>query len=336
MLKQLVIFYFIISCAQTSAMEPTSILDVPGDTIQLIAYNLELSGMASLNAVCKQFHNFCPIDTMLCNKQTNGYYLSSKDHTNALIHYAQSGDLERFEFCINHENEVTRKNREKLLKFFDYPLKTDSLEVDTYNNQLAYKGIRNWIANKPCNDYYQTAIAAGNLIALTVLLHAHPNLAFTSDHSYGKTSLMSAVINNQQDVVKLLLKHEKRNINYQDYYGWTALHYAAGRNYTITKLLLEHGCNANKTTNLKNTPLLFTLMKCPVNMKVAELLVRYGADIMIKTLQKNQFVLNTLSKENRNLLLTARREYLKKQPPYLKRKQPEGKNMESANKRSRK
>ena len=76
-----------------------------------------------------------------------------------------------------------------------------------------------------------------------------------TDEEEGRTSLMYAVIDKKDDIVKLLLE-KGSSVNLQDDNGYTALHFAS-QNYSldITKLLLDYNAEVNIQDVNGNTPL---------------------------------------------------------------------------------
>jgi len=95
------------------------------------------------------------------------------------------------------------------------------------------------------------------------------------------TPLMLAVLDNNVDEVKKLLKNEKNNIDEQNKDGQTALHYAAYRNDTqLVRLLLDNKALIDNVDNLGRTPLHFASQND--SFAAAEILVHDKANLSIK------------------------------------------------------
>ena len=99
-----------------------------------------------------------------------------------------------------------------------------------------------------------------------------------TDEEEGRTSLMYAVIDKKDDIVKLLLE-KGSSVNLQDDNGYTALHFAS-QNYSldITKLLLDYNAEVNIQDVNGNTPLSDAVFYSNGEGKIIQLLLRYGAD----------------------------------------------------------
>jgi ankyrin repeat protein len=96
----------------------------------------------------------------------------------------------------------------------------------------------------------------------------------------GVTPLHAAATLGLDDVVKLLLSHEKRlNVNVQDDRGKTPLHYAATwRNLSTVGLLLLGGADPNIKDNSGKTPLHEVLSKAEPPIELVKTLLKAGAD----------------------------------------------------------
>jgi ankyrin repeat protein len=100
--------------------------------------------------------------------------------------------------------------------------------------------------------HYATEEAAEELVALLLRKGAHANIR----NQYGVTPLMSACINDNLGVVKMLVQHMwGQGLDDGDDDGWTALHYAAywGREEMLRCLLLA-GADPSITDNEGRTP----------------------------------------------------------------------------------
>ena len=71
----------------------------------------------------------------------------------------------------------------------------------------------------------------------------------------GPTALYRATLFNRTDIVKRLL-HEGPDVNRQDRYKDTPLHYAARNNYNeVARLLVDNGADINISNDDNQTPL---------------------------------------------------------------------------------
>ena len=104
-------------------------------------------------------------------------------------------------------------------------------------------------------------VQRGNLEEVETVLNGAPHYVTTRDSEY-RTLLHVAVMNNHvQIVVFLLTKHP--NVNAQDDYGKTPLHYAADKDIDFEtanslrqmQLLIDNGANINSQDNDGDTPL---------------------------------------------------------------------------------
>ena len=94
------------------------------------------------------------------------------------------------------------------------------------------------------------------------------------------------------NVVEFLLKHEKLDVNSQDYFGTTALHVAARNGYMeIAKLLLARGADVNLTDKEGETPLHNSIltMHC---LELIPLLMGRGANIHARRAEEGSTVLH--------------------------------------------
>jgi ankyrin repeat protein len=95
------------------------------------------------------------------------------------------------------------------------------------------------------------------------------------------TPLMLAVLDNDVDQVRNLLKNEKNNIDEQNKDGQTALHYAAFRNDSqLVRLLLDNKALIDSLDNLGRTPLHFASQND--SFAAAQILVNEKANLTIK------------------------------------------------------
>ncbi|AIF82025.1 ankyrin [endosymbiont of Acanthamoeba sp. UWC8] len=104
--------------------------------------------------------------------------------------------------------------------------------------------------------------------------------------------LYYAVTRKDAKMVEFLLKHEKLDVNSQDYFGTTALHVAARNGYMeIAKLLLARGADVNLTDKEGETPLHNSIltMHC---LELIPLLMGRGANIHARRAEEGSTVLH--------------------------------------------
>ena len=113
---------------------------------------------------------------------------------------------------------------------------------------------------------------------LHILLDQGINVNIQDD--YGWTSLHFACRYNRVEIVKLLLDNGI-NANIQDNHGWTPLHWVCVCNSVeAAKLLLNNGTNINMQNNYGTTPLHFA---CENNsVEIVKLLMDNGANVNIQ------------------------------------------------------
>lgn len=109
------------------------------------------------------------------------------------------------------------------------------------------------------------------------------NINHRNENGKGRTALHYAIeVCRPKMIKKILINGADPNI--KDYYGETALHYAAkfGCKEDIIIILLKYGANINITNNIGETPILFSVLyKQFAGMK---LLLNYSADITISNI----------------------------------------------------
>jgi len=74
-------------------------------------------------------------------------------------------------------------------------------------------------------------------------------------YKYGFTALLYAAQNGADEIVELLIKSKKCNLEFSDENGCTSLHKAAMFGHTsVVKHLLKAGCDKNKKDKRELTP----------------------------------------------------------------------------------
>ncbi|MFC4323200.1 ankyrin repeat domain-containing protein [Litchfieldia salsa] len=98
------------------------------------------------------------------------------------------------------------------------------------------------------------------------------------DDEEGRTALMYAVIDEENDAVKLLLD-KGANVNLQDDFGNTALHFASQNHLLdIARLLLNYKADANIQDNNGNTSLSNAVFYSGGRGEMIQLLLEFGGD----------------------------------------------------------
>lgn len=109
--------------------------------------------------------------------------------------------------------------------------------------------------------------------------------------SYGEASLLQEAIKSEKYDIAMDLVKRNINLNHQDRYGHTALHYlcAKPKCMELTKMILKAGANPNILNNSNMTPLYSMVantngnyISSGVKYEMIELLLKYGADKSIE------------------------------------------------------
>ena len=112
--------------------------------------------------------------------------------------------------------------------------------------------------------------------------------------------LMWATRYGRTETVEVLLKYGA-DVNYKNYFGWTALILAAGDGYTETaEVLLKYGADVNYKLNDGWTALMFAAENGYT--ETAEVLLKYGANVNAKNNYGNTALMLAKNEEVRNLL----------------------------------
>lgn len=110
-------------------------------------------------------------------------------------------------------------------------------------------------AATPAETIMQAALA-GNAQAIRNLVEAN-RIVPDFSNAHGTTPLMAATVLGHMDVVEYLSSHPLVNINHQNRWGWTALHYAAyGDDGSIVSALLSHHADRDLCNNDGETALM--------------------------------------------------------------------------------
>ena len=120
---------------------------------------------------------------------------------------------------------------------------------------------------------FQNAAVRGDLVKVTALLKANPNLSVARD-SMGLTPLHYAAATGRDDVAAFLLDNHA-DVNAMDDNGLTPLHYAAafGR-MGVPELLLARKADVNAKDNRGRTPLFYA--ETTHHQSVAQFLREHG------------------------------------------------------------
>ena len=103
---------------------------IPKSIATQIAQNYDKITKNELNATQCGINRFLQQNSLFCKK------LQPHEHTNALIHYAQTDNITMFHHIIIHESEQNSSIRHTILKKFDYSPHKCSLN----NMMVAYMG----------------------------------------------------------------------------------------------------------------------------------------------------------------------------------------------------
>lgn len=140
------------------------------------------------------------------------------------------------------------------------------------------------------NNHGQSALhiacAKNNEHIVDILIKANANT--NTIDNYGRSPLHIICDKNTNinyNIFKLLVD-ANADINLKNNLGWTVLHVAAHdskkyNNVDMIKLLLEKSADVNLLTKSKFTPLYLACTGPNINLPVVNLLMEYGADIMI-------------------------------------------------------
>lgn len=148
---------------------------------------------------------------------------------------------------------------------------------------------------KSVNDLDQNCfhllILAGNTSLLKVFLSLGVDV--NQADAYGQTPLHLAVVHNDQDSLKELLKSKKIKLDELNDEGFTPLHIAVGNNYfELVKLLIESGADVLKKSPVSGDNVLhIAVMQSEANMEMIAFLIGYDEELLH---QKNNSGINPI------------------------------------------
>ncbi|MCL2312645.1 MAG: ankyrin repeat domain-containing protein, partial [Firmicutes bacterium] len=152
-----------------------------------------------------------------------------------------------------------------------------------------------------------------NKIVKALLNLPSTRLKLNKQDSQRNTALMYAVEINDEEIVAMLLKIEKINVNLQNIVGFTALNYA--KNKTIEALLLEKGASARGDVESKKTKLMSAISEIENKDKI---------DKIAKELLKSEDVVDSINYQDESgdtaLTYAVRANYKKVVEMILKQK----------------
>jgi Zn-dependent protease with chaperone function len=169
---------------------------------------------------------------------------------------------------------------EKLATHPPIPKRIDQIDLyfnETYESVLSQKSKKrlNWI---PVSLLVLALVIGGSVYAIkSIDIESFFDDTMLSTNPADTTPLINAVIKADIDEVNKLIS-EGVKLDQKDFYGWTALHWAAiDGNYEISKAILDAAGNPDATDDFKETP----LMKAAGNghSETVVLLLEYGAEI---------------------------------------------------------
>src|SRR5581483_11709325 len=276
-----VLFFFIISPIFSMQQEDIFPLqELPDDLVPVVMINS--NNVITINVLirtCKRCNNLLllsdnrlsgdsrlSIDDVLFRADPRVWVpkLTSQQHTNLLIRYAQRDDINSFSQIMASESNIQKNKRLNNLIFFNYdetPHFESNLSDCIKCSLSVYKGISHnhkISENYFYNDYYK-AIRTGQHRIIDILLKNKINLESLNQQGYGgETYLMLAVLENNKVIIELFLKNGSCVDSQEKVYGNTALHLACLYNFSsIVKLLLEYKADYTIRNSRGYTPLDF-------------------------------------------------------------------------------
>jgi ankyrin repeat protein len=298
----------------TQCAEEEYTLPCVTDMIPIVSCSLDLCAVSRLLRTCKTYHDIynaeisykITIDVCIKTKEDIEKYKSTikehkknldniefgidrflqqnplfcknfdlDDHTNALIHYAQTDNEAMFEHILGNENENNKNNRIEILKFFGYRF-FFSIKDNMYAYRAQIKNVHHvkpgvLYNNSPIISYFDTI--RKNLI--------HPfnifikNINVNMKNSVDETALHIAARHGRLDMIKALFNHSA-DIGAQDITGCSALHTAVSHGQTdVVILLISKGANINGFNYKNSTSLHFAASQG--NKDTVQTLITHGA-----------------------------------------------------------
>jgi ankyrin repeat protein len=121
------------------------------------------------------------------------------------------------------------------------------------------------------------AVKAGDVARVQELLLPQSNVDINAQDKYDRTALHWAACNGHTEIVQLLIAHQC-DVNLTDEYGNTALHWATIKDkIEIVKLLITHRCDINAQDKYGNTVLYFAAMYGHTG--IAQLLIAHQCNV---------------------------------------------------------
>jgi len=201
---------------------------------------------------------------------------------NTPLHLAMyENSTELLKIILSYQPDIFIKNKEK---------QTALTVIGSYNSRLddMLKEIEQSkevaLVDKYKNTALHYACEVGNLNIVLLLLYLKADVdAWNNDL---QTPLYKAVIRDQLQIVKLLLKH-KADIKIKDKNKNNLLHIAATRDFMdsleTVKLLIKKGADLNELNSYNKTPLFMALEYNPV---IAKFLIEQGANLNQQDVRK--------------------------------------------------
>ena len=207
----------------------------------------------------------------------NGANVNAIDRNGATpLHYAaSSGQKEMAALLITKSADVDAQNRRKRT-----PLHAAVLQ--------GHKEVAEILFDKGANI---KSLPVGMLHAVCWVGHrevaeflVQKGVDINAEDNYDEQASLHAIWQNHEDILELLIAHGA-DVNEADRYGWSLLHYTAGKegsggSTTMTRMLLDKGANPNVVERSGLTPLHLAAGKGKRTR--VELLINHGANVNIR------------------------------------------------------